>query len=381
MRKVLVVLAVLGLVLNSCAGAAPSAQPVAPVEVTRVVQVTVPPIEVTRVVQITVPVEVTRVVEQTVAPIVVTATAEPSATPAAGGRLGESATGYGYTLTAEAVTDPAKPNQFYTPKPGTRLVAVTVVLANEQGEVRSSNLLNAVLIDAEGFTYEAGTGQLDEQIELIDLRPGNKVRGAVGFEIPEQAQPARLRWTVDGSLGDQFLEVGLAKAGDVAAGGATEAAVAPTATVKPAAKPGATSTADAVVAAFKAAGLEAEQPQPLTKDDYGLAPLVGSGLRFLVPSLCADCGGRVFVVPDDGERARLKGFYEELLVCVPLHRGRRRQRPTARPEGVVGQPLHRDHGGSAEHGRGCAGGAQHRVLQVPQVAHQLYPDGGPGHAH
>lgn len=69
---------------------------------------------------------------------------------------------------------------------------------------------------------------------------------------------------------------------------------------------------DAVIAAFKAAGLEAEAARPMTKDDYGAAPLVGTGARFLIPSLCADCGGRVIVVADAAERARLVDFYEEL---------------------------------------------------------------------
>lgn len=69
---------------------------------------------------------------------------------------------------------------------------------------------------------------------------------------------------------------------------------------------------EAVIAAFRAAGLEAEQPRPLTKDDYGLAPLVGSGLRFTIPSLCADCGGRIFIVEAAGDRQRLKTYYQEM---------------------------------------------------------------------
>jgi hypothetical protein len=50
----------------------------------------------------------------------------------------------------------------------------------------------------------------------------------------------------------------------------------------------------------------------MTKDDYGFAPLVGEGVRFLVPSICPDCGGRVFVVSNKDERDRLRGYYEEL---------------------------------------------------------------------
>lgn len=71
-------------------------------------------------------------------------------------------------------------------------------------------------------------------------------------------------------------------------------------------------TPSTVVAAFKAAGLEAEQARPLTRDDYGPAPLVGEGVRFLIPSLCADCGGRVFIVTASADRDRLVTYYREL---------------------------------------------------------------------
>lgn len=67
-----------------------------------------------------------------------------------------------------------------------------------------------------------------------------------------------------------------------------------------------------VVAAFKAAGLPAENALPLTKEDYGLAPYVGSGLHFFVPTLCADCGGRVFAIENKEERERLQKFYVEM---------------------------------------------------------------------
>jgi len=71
-------------------------------------------------------------------------------------------------------------------------------------------------------------------------------------------------------------------------------------------------TPDQIVEKFKAAGLEADGPRVLTKDDYGMAPYVGSGVRFLIPSLGADKGGRVFVVTDAQERANLVKYYTEL---------------------------------------------------------------------
>jgi hypothetical protein len=71
-------------------------------------------------------------------------------------------------------------------------------------------------------------------------------------------------------------------------------------------------TPDDVIAAFKAAGLEAESTYPLTKEDYGAAPYVGEGVRFLVPSLCADCGGRVFSLENTQDLEALKNYYDSL---------------------------------------------------------------------
>lgn len=71
-------------------------------------------------------------------------------------------------------------------------------------------------------------------------------------------------------------------------------------------------TPQAVIAAFQAAGLEAESPTEMGPDDYGLGPYVGEGVRFLIPSMGEDKGGRVFVVEDEDERAQLVDYYESL---------------------------------------------------------------------
>lgn len=67
------------------------------------------------------------------------------------------------------------------------------------------------------------------------------------------------------------------------------------------------------VEAFKAAGLEAESPRPLTKDDYGLAPMVATeGTRFLIPSLGPDSGGRIFSFASQDDLARTQDYYVEM---------------------------------------------------------------------
>jgi hypothetical protein len=69
---------------------------------------------------------------------------------------------------------------------------------------------------------------------------------------------------------------------------------------------------EAVVAAFKAAGLEAENSRPMTKDDYGMAPPVCQGTRFFIPSLGPDNGGRIFICENQSVQAALAGYYQAL---------------------------------------------------------------------
>lgn len=82
---------------------------------------------------------------------------------------------------------------------------------------------------------------------------------------------------------------------------------APTPTLAPGLQP------DDVIAAFRTAGLEAADVHQLEPTEYKLAPYVGWGLRFLLPSINPDnYGGRIYYVEDPGERAQLKTFYEDM---------------------------------------------------------------------
>lgn len=71
-------------------------------------------------------------------------------------------------------------------------------------------------------------------------------------------------------------------------------------------------TAADVIAAFKDAGLEAEDTRPLTKEDYGVAPYVCTGTRFFIPSVGAERGGRVFICDNDKDRDALATYYTEM---------------------------------------------------------------------
>ena len=71
-------------------------------------------------------------------------------------------------------------------------------------------------------------------------------------------------------------------------------------------------TPEKMIAAFKAAGLEAEDPEPLSRDEDPSGAYDGSAIHFFIPSLCVDCGGRVFSIEDKGKRERLRNYYENL---------------------------------------------------------------------
>ena len=65
-----------------------------------------------------------------------------------------------------------------------------------------------------------------------------------------------------------------------------------------------------VIEAFGAVGLEAEDVYPMTKDDFGWAPMVAAeALRFLIPSLCEDCGGRVFSFTSQADLNSMRDHY------------------------------------------------------------------------
>lgn len=112
----------------------------------------------------------------------------------------------GYSLSAVTVEDPAtRPGIFYEPQPGKKLVAVEFIVGNVAGDQFSSNVLRATLVDNDGFLYGAETGQVEDQMELLDVNPGERVRGWTAFFIPEGSQPAVLKYEFRGIV----LEVGL----------------------------------------------------------------------------------------------------------------------------------------------------------------------------
>jgi hypothetical protein len=72
-------------------------------------------------------------------------------------------------------------------------------------------------------------------------------------------------------------------------------------------------SSDEVVKAFKDAGLEAEAARPMTKEDYGIAPMrAKEGKRFYIPSIGKDKGGRILVFDNSTVLEQTKKYYDEM---------------------------------------------------------------------
>lgn len=124
--------------------------------------------------------------------------------------LGDTVEQYGYSLSAISVEDPAVPNEWFSSlEAGDKMVAIEIILENISGEPLSVNPLDTTLVDKNGFTYSVELGgSVHEQIDCISLFIGEKIRGWVAFEIPQDAIPATIKFEVDW-FSDEVLQASL----------------------------------------------------------------------------------------------------------------------------------------------------------------------------
>jgi hypothetical protein len=117
--------------------------------------------------------------------------------PPAAQYLGDTVESSGLALAALTLADPATPGLLYTQEAGTRLIAVELVIANTSDKTQRVNPLSASLVDAEGFVVTPELASVSNQIPTILLLPGQKVKGSIGFKIPENSVPSALKWAPD----------------------------------------------------------------------------------------------------------------------------------------------------------------------------------------
>lgn len=106
-----------------------------------------------------------------------------------------------------AIQDPwTSDNVYIGPDAGKRYVSfdVTVEYFNES-DTHGANPFNFGLSDAQSFAYDPTFGGPDPQLTAVDLRPNEKTRGWVTFEVAEGAQLQTLRYQPN-FLKDTYIE-------------------------------------------------------------------------------------------------------------------------------------------------------------------------------
>jgi len=123
-------------------------------------------------------------------------------------RLGETVTAGGAALTVLTVEDPSTPGVLYSDLPGTKLVAVQVILENQSDAEMSISPTFGYLTDDQGYVYAAELFGRDGGLELSELAQGRKVQGWISFRVPEESKPVAFRYELEG-YGGEFLTISL----------------------------------------------------------------------------------------------------------------------------------------------------------------------------
>jgi len=122
-------------------------------------------------------------------------------------KLGEAVENLGYSLTVTKIEDRPSANSYDAPKPGYKRLGVEIIVGNVSGAEPLDvyyNYLN--LVDSHGFVYKADYGYEEEDLAMVTLNLGEKVKGWVYFVIPEDVTPAYIKYKIDS---DNFLVAGL----------------------------------------------------------------------------------------------------------------------------------------------------------------------------
>lgn len=123
----------------------------------------------------------------------VTATAEALSTGEVGTTLESRVAAVTVNSYRPTYTDP---NQFITPDPGFHFEVVEVTIENKRAaDTRSYNPFDFEIADSEGFRYEPSFSSLEPELSSGELRPGDKVRGFITFQVSDGVTGKRLLYS------------------------------------------------------------------------------------------------------------------------------------------------------------------------------------------
>ncbi|MFE8011361.1 DUF4352 domain-containing protein [Streptomyces antibioticus] len=115
--------------------------------------------------------------------------------------------GESLAVTVVKVVDPAgAANEFSSPDPGTRFVAVQFRLKNTGTAVYSDSPSNgARLVDAQGQQFDASSDETTAGPDFpgsVTIAPGDTGLGFVAFEVPVASKPAKVQFTMASGFAD-----------------------------------------------------------------------------------------------------------------------------------------------------------------------------------
>lgn len=117
-----------------------------------------------------------------------TAVPEPTVVPASTiGKVGERREAGGVALTAMKVEKAKEIGTFQKAKEGKMYLLVEVLLETTGRDEAPYNPIYFKVKDADGFEYNVTISTADNTLKSGKLTAGEKVRGVVTFEVPEQA--------------------------------------------------------------------------------------------------------------------------------------------------------------------------------------------------
>lgn len=112
---------------------------------------------------------------------------QPVPTPGAGPAVGTPVEAGGSRYTVHSIEDPAKAGEYFGPDPGKRWVVIEVTQEALARQV-SGSPFDFTVQDKDGFIYDFDFGEKEPEFSSRELAPGQRQRGFITFEVPEDAE-------------------------------------------------------------------------------------------------------------------------------------------------------------------------------------------------
>lgn len=111
-----------------------------------------------------------------------------------------------YLLVINSVTNCKSDNQFTQPKSGNKFIITDITQENSGTNTRDYNVWDFKLQDDKDFTYQTAFATCKSPaFSAGALQPGQKTRGYITFEIPQNNNPSQLIFTPNWLSSEQII--------------------------------------------------------------------------------------------------------------------------------------------------------------------------------